>query len=58
MLPIPSTLFLAICGAIGLIIYYIQSKKKNKFAKIFLVLGIILILMAIIPWILLSLQSL
>jgi uncharacterized membrane protein HdeD (DUF308 family) len=55
-LPIPASLFFAILGIIGLVIYSFQHKKQNKSAWIYLVLGIMLILIGIIPGILMSLQ--
>jgi hypothetical protein len=50
-MPIPITLFSAICGVVVLSIFFSQNKKRNNWGWIYLVLGILLILMAIIPWI-------
>ncbi|MCK9438780.1 hypothetical protein M0Q39_01735 [Patescibacteria group bacterium] len=56
-MPIPTSLIFLILGTIGLIIYFTQKKKQNKFNKIYLILGVVLILVGIIPGILLSLQN-
>lgn len=56
-MPMPTSLLFLILGAVGLIIYFIQKKKQNKFNKIYLILGIALILIGIIPGILISLQN-
>jgi len=52
---IPLTLLFAICGTIGIGIYF-SKRKKSKFRWLWLVLGTVLLLMAIIPWIALSLN--
>jgi uncharacterized membrane protein len=56
-MPIPITLFFAICGIAVVFIFFFQNKKQNKFAWTYLVLGMILILMALIPWTVLYLQE-
>jgi len=54
--PIPLSLLFIIFGIAGIIISYFQNKKQKKFAWIYLVLGIMLLLVGIIPGVLLSLQ--
>lgn len=56
-MPIPIALFFAIVGIIVIFIFFFQYKKQNKFAWIYLVVGIIFILMAVIPWVALYLQE-
>ncbi|MFA5749754.1 MAG: DUF308 domain-containing protein [Candidatus Shapirobacteria bacterium] len=56
-MPIPTSLVFIILGIIGLFIYFFQNKKQNKLTWIYLLLGIILILLGIIPGILISLQN-
>lgn len=56
-MPIPTFLVFLILGIIGLIIYFTQKKKQNKFNKIYLILGVVLILIGIIPGIFISLQN-
>lgn len=56
-MPIPITLFFAICGIILVFLFYFQNKKQSKFAQIYLVSGIILILMVVIFWIAILLQE-
>lgn len=48
--PIPITLLFFICGAAGAIAYFFLNKKRKRLAFACLVLGIILLLMALIPW--------
>ncbi|MEJ2267653.1 MAG: hypothetical protein P8X70_01090 [Nanoarchaeota archaeon] len=53
---IPLTLLFVILGIIGISFYFVWRKKSKKISVIWLIAGIILILMAIIPWTLLILS--
>jgi len=56
-MPIPITLFFAVCGIILVFLFFSQNKKQSKFARIYLVSGVILILMVVIFWTALLLQE-
>ncbi len=51
LMGIPLTLVFVIFGVSGLVQYFYSSKKKSEYSHIYLVIGIILLLVAIIPWV-------
>jgi len=53
----PITLLFAIGGIIVISTFLFQHKKQHKFFWIYLMIGILLMLIAIIPWFAMSLQK-